>query len=87
MKYGLAFLLALSALPLTTASGSTIEALVVSNCVKAIMSSSAQVNRTQVKAFQLAKNGSGYAYSGLDENKHIVTCKAAADGHVTWIDG
>ena len=63
------------------------DALARANCIKALASSAAQVTRNEVAAFQFTKTASGYEMSGLDENHRPVDCKAAADGHVTWIDG
>ena len=88
--FSLAFALFLSVPPAVfdaAQAKSSIEDLVKANCTKAFMASASQVDRAEVAGFQLTKNGDGYSYGGLDENKHFVSCLAAADGHVTWING
>ena len=87
MKYTFAVLLAASAMSVCNAQAGSVADLAKANCIKAIMSSSAQVTRGQVAKFQFHGDGSGYEMSGLDENHNQVSCKAAADGHVTWIFG
>ena len=87
MKYTLALLMAASAASVGTAQAGSVADLAKANCIKAIMSSSAQVTRGQVAKFQFHGDGSGFEMSGLDENHNQVSCKAAADGHVTWIFG
>lgn len=87
MKYALALLLTVSILPIGAARAGSVADLAKANCIKAIMSSSAQVSRGQVAKFNFHGDGSGFEMTGLDENHNMVTCKAAADGHVTWIFG
>lgn len=63
---------------------SSIEDMVRSNCTREI-SSSTDVTRNQVKTFRLIKTGDGFEMSGANEENQTVTCKAAPDGHVTWV--
>lgn len=87
MKYTIAFLLAVSACSVQLAQAQSTADLAKANCVKALMSSAAQVTRGMVAKFQFSQTGSGYELSGLDENHTMVSCKTAADGHVTWVYG
>jgi hypothetical protein len=87
--FSLAVILPLALSPITVdiaVAGGT-DALAKSNCVNALAQSAAQVSRGDVAKFQFSKTGDGYELSGLDENHRSVSCKTAADGHVTWIDG
>jgi hypothetical protein len=87
--FSLALALPLSVSPLfvDTAQAKNIEDLVKVNCTEAIMSTPAELNRAEVAKFQLSKDGSGYSYWGVDEKHRSVSCTAAADGHVTWVNG
>jgi hypothetical protein len=87
MRITVAALLSVSVLTVGGVHAGSVAELAKANCIKAIMSSSAQVTRDQVAKFQFHADGSGYEMSGLDENHTQVSCKAAADGHVTWIFG
>lgn len=87
MKYTIAILLAVSPVTFGVAYADSIADKAKANCVKAIMSSSAQVTRGMVAKFKFSKTGEGYELEGLDENRNMVTCKTAADGHVTWVFG
>jgi len=87
MKYSVALLIAISALGTSAAQAGGVADVARDNCIKAIMSSSAQVSRGDVKKFQFNASGSGFLMSGFDENKRPVSCEAAADGHVVWIHG
>lgn len=65
-------------------SAASIEDTVRSNCTREI-SSSTDVSRNQIKTFRLIKTGDGFEMSGFNEENQTVTCKAAPDGHVTWV--
>jgi hypothetical protein len=87
--FSLALILPLALSPVTVdiaVAGGT-DVLAKANCVKAIAESAAQVSRSDVAKFQFSKTGDGFELFGLDENHRQVSCKTAADGHVTWIDG
>ena len=87
MKYVVALLLAASAISLSPVQAANIADLARANCVKAFMSSAAQVDRGMLAKFQFTKKGNGYSLSGMDQGRNMVECLAAADGHVEWIHG
>ena len=60
------------------------DASVRANCSVQILKSTA-ATRNDLKSFRVLKTGGGWEMTGLTEEGRTVVCKAAADGHVTFV--